>query len=127
MAVRFFDAALLEKHFKIDADMPTPDSEHSLAPVGFMQMISLIKGKDAYHLGADYASQKDFYHKHNRRLVATMDIAPGDVLRYGVNFGAYRTKISTIGALSGLLTHRINGKVAAEAISKGSAIYVADL
>jgi sialic acid synthase SpsE len=121
-AVHHFGAVAVEKHFKY-RDMNTPDSNHSLLPKKFKTMCAYIKSIDACENVWDQAEgEKPMYHRHNRRLVATKPITPGDVLKYGENFGHYRTVEDDLSGLHGFAWQKFDGKTAQMEVLQGRGI-----
>jgi sialic acid synthase SpsE len=60
--------------------------------------------------------------KHNRRLIATRDIAVGEKLKEGENFGIYRSLKDDHSALSPWAIDDVNGKLAKRAMRAGDGI-----
>jgi N-acetylneuraminate synthase len=113
-------ACVIEKHFTaIDAD--TPDRAHSLDVDRFRRMVDAIRGKRQGAIGAT-REERDMVLRHNRRLIATRDIVPGEVLREGENFGIFRSLKDDTKALSPWLIDRVIGQTAKNAIKAGDGI-----
>lgn len=89
-AVHHFGAVAIEKHVNFTKHH-TPDSGHSLSHDEFALMCQFLKGKRDYKSFNPMPEEKDMFLKHNRRLIATVDIGAGDQFVYGQNFGAYRS------------------------------------
>ena len=120
VAAREFGAIVLEKHVTfIDAD--TPDRPHSLDADGFKLMVDTIRGKRVPTLGPS-PEEKAMVLRHNRRLIATRDIAQGETLRYGENFGAYRSLEDDYRGLSPWAWEAVEGKRATKAIARGKGV-----
>lgn len=112
---------VIEKHFTAFPDLDTPDRPHSLTPAQFTRMVKLIRGEPVE------SEETAMFLRHNRRLIATSDIEPGQHLRYGVNFGAYRSlKDDTRGA-SPLDWEKVNGRMAKGEIKRGASIALEDV
>ena len=62
------------------------------------------------------------YLRHNRRLIATKDVSPGETLQYGVNYGAYRSLEDDIKGLTPLVWGVVEGRAATVQIRRGSGI-----
>ena len=62
------------------------------------------------------------YLRHNRRLIATCDIAVGETLTYGVNYGAYRSLKDDTRGLSPFDWERVEGRAASVSIAQGDSI-----
>jgi sialic acid synthase SpsE len=60
--------------------------------------------------------------RHNRRLVATEDIKPGDMYQEGINFGIYRSIKDDTRGLSPFAIGRVNGKIACATLTAGDGI-----
>lgn len=109
-AVRHHGATVIEKHFTVLPDANTPDRPHSLTVDEFKTMVDYIRGNKSAQIGPT-PSEKDMVLRHNRRLLATRDIAVGDTLEYGVNYGAYRSLVDDATGLSPFLSSKIDGRV----------------
>ena len=105
-------AKYIEKHFTAFPKMQTPDRKHSLPPDRFKAMTAAIKG----------TQEQDMYLRHNRRLVATAEVAIGEELRYGKTFGAYRSRGPDLRGLSPLRWQEVEGKTARVAMTAGQPI-----
>lgn len=90
-AVRHFGAVVVEKHFTPIPDVDTPDRPHSLDAADFKIMCDHLRGLASSDSFNPTREEKAMMLRHNRRLVASKDIKPGDQLVYGKNYGAYRT------------------------------------
>ena len=119
-------AQVIEKHFTAfpDLDTPdldTPDRPHSLTPTQFKRMVDIIRGREVE------SEEKEMYTKHNRRLIATRDIAPGEVMKYGENYGAYRSLHDDIRGASPFDWEQVEGRVSKVATARGGGIRVGDV
>ncbi len=113
-------AIVIEKHFTA-FDMDTPDRPHSLTPKQFKRMVDIIRGRKVE------SEEIPMYLRHNRRLIATRDISAGEVLKYGENFGSYRSlKDDTRGA-SPFDWDKVEGRMAKGSIGRGSTIVLRDV
>jgi sialic acid synthase SpsE len=119
-AVEYHSAAAIEKHFKL-RDMDTPDSPHSLNPEQFKEMVDVIRGK-ADHICFPEPQERDMLQRHNRRLVATQDISPGQAFNYGKNFGCFRSLRDDSEGIHGFADQRVNGKTCKVALKAGDPI-----
>jgi len=90
MAIHHHMGVVLEKHLTC-IDAKTPDSGHSLNSDQFDNMTRYLRDKDDPICNFS-TSETPMVLLHNRRLVATKRIIKGDVLRYGLNYGAFRIK-----------------------------------
>ncbi len=118
-------ATVIEKHFTcVDAD--TPDRPHSLDPEQFRRMATCIRSHVPFAIGPTLA-EKDMVLRHNRRLIATRDIEPGDMLMEGGNFGIYRSLKDDTHAFHPFMLPRITGLLAKRAIQAGGGIGPGDV
>jgi N,N'-diacetyllegionaminate synthase len=114
-------AVVIEKHFTAFPEMDTPDRPHSLTPPQLKRMIDIIRGK------AVESEEKDMFLRHNRRLIATQDIAPGDKLTYGVNYGAYRSLKDDERAACPFDWQKVEARMAKGPIGRGDGISLEDV
>ncbi|MES3012616.1 MAG: N-acetylneuraminate synthase family protein [Pseudomonadota bacterium] len=119
-------ACVIEKHFTAFPEMDTPDRPHSLKPDEFHLMVQYLRGERRPEI-APKIEERDTVLRHNRRLVATRDIAEGEELRYGVNFGAYRALHDDTRGLSPFAWELVEGKRAAGEIARGAGIGPGDI
>jgi sialic acid synthase SpsE len=118
-------ASVIEKHFSIiDAD--TPDRPHSLNPIQFKRMVDYIRGNIQPVLGPT-AEERGMILRHNRRIVATRDIAPGGTFKEGENFGIYRVLSDDSHGFSPWMVNDIIGRVALRSVKVGQAIGPGDV
>jgi N,N'-diacetyllegionaminate synthase len=118
-------AVVIEKHFTaIEAD--TPDKPHSLNVDQFKKMVKSIRSTEPPRIGYTH-EENPMILKHNRRLIATQDLCPGDTLKEGVNFGIYRSLKEDSHAYSPWLIDQVQGKVLVRAITAGDGIGPGDL
>ncbi len=114
-------AVAIEKHFTAFPDLDTPDRPHSLTVDEFRTMVEYIRGVRQPAIGPT-PEERDMVLRHNRRLLATRDIAVGDTLTYGDNFGAYRSLEDDTRGLSPFAWRDVEGKTATLAIARGKGI-----
>lgn len=114
-------AVLIEKHFTAFPELDTPDRPHSLDPGEFRTMVEHIRGIRQPVIGPT-PEERDMLLRHNRRLVATRDVAAGERLTYGNNFGAYRSLKDDTRGLSPFAWQQVEGGIAAKPIARGDAI-----
>jgi sialic acid synthase SpsE len=120
-----YGACVIEKHVTfIDAE--TPDSGHSLNGEQFKKMIDHLNGGTVGHIGPSQ-QEKPMVLRHNRRLIATCDIAAGDTFRENENFGIYRSLKDDTHAFSPFAINQVNGKTALKAIRAGDGIGPGDV
>lgn len=89
-AFTHFQAVAIEKHVTFN-DKKSPDSEHSLTGEDFRFMCDYLRGKRDPKAFNPQPEEQEMFLLHNRRLIATKDIAIGEPFRYGLNFGCYRS------------------------------------
>lgn len=116
-----YGAIVIEKHFTAFPDLDTPDRPHSLTPDQFSRMVKLIRGEPVE------SEEKAMFLRHNRRLIATRDIPAGQSLRYGVNFGAYRSLVDDTRGASPFDWEKVSGRMAKGEIKRGAAISLEDV
>ncbi len=125
-AVKHHGAMVIEKHFTAFPELDTPDRGHSLTTDEFKIMTDYLRGKRDGGGFNPTSEEKDMFLRHNRRLITTKDVAPGEVLEYGVNFGAYRSLKEDMRAFSPFILLDAqaspDGKYAAKAIARGDGI-----
>jgi sialic acid synthase SpsE len=109
-------ALVIEKHFTAFPDIDTPDRPHSLTPKQFRRMVDIIRGRQVE------SEEQAMYLRHNRRLIATCDITPGEVMIYGVNFGAYRALQDEPKAMHPFDWELVHGQVAKREIRCGRGV-----
>lgn len=120
-AVRHFGAIVIEKHFKLRDDMQTPDAGHSLNPDGFKCMVDYIRGTRSSGLQPT-SEEKDMFLRHNRRLIATTNLKPGDTLKYGVNYGAFRSSEEDSKGMMPFAWSDVEGKTLKTAVMAGKGV-----
>lgn len=109
-ALRHFGALAIEKHFRLSRIMPgdTPDALHSLDEGSFAFMVDHLRGVHDYQ---DISREElPFLLRHNRRAIATMDIAKGEKLKYRRNYGFFRSTKDDVKGVSGLYYDDLEGK-----------------
>lgn len=114
-------AVVIEKHFTAFPELDTPDRPHSLTPDEFKVMVDYIRGKRQPVIGPT-VEERAMVLRHNRRLVATSDILAGTALKYGVNYGAYRSLEDDARGLSPFAWESLEGRSATKAIQRGKGI-----
>ena len=116
-----FDAIAIEKHVNF-TEHHTPDSGHSLSHKDFVLMCEMLNGKRDYESFNPMPEEKEMFLKHNRRLIATENIAKGNHLVYGKNFGAYRSLQEDAKGFTPFLWRNVDGKKALANIKIGESI-----
>jgi N,N'-diacetyllegionaminate synthase len=114
-------ATVIEKHFTAFPDLDTPDRPHSITSDDFKLMVDVIRDHHAAEVVAS-PEERDMLLRHNRRLIATRDIAEGETLTYGENFGAYRSLKDDVYGMSPFDWMSVEGRKAAQAIRRGDGI-----
>jgi N-acetylneuraminate synthase len=127
-------ATVIEKHVTfIDAD--TPDSPHSLTADEFKRMVFAIRNYK-YKSITDTAfgdwkgptqAERPMVLRHNRRLIATHDIAEGQALTEGTNFGIYRSLKDDTHAFHPFMADEVSGRTAKRSIKAGDGIGPGDV
>lgn len=124
-AVHFYHASVLEKHFTAIEGV-TPDSEHSLNADQFGRMVKCLRGDIPLEYQPS-SEESPMFLRHNSRLIATRDIAPGDVLRIHENFGCHRSLKDDTRGMIGFAWEMLNGKVAKSPVAQGDGICLSDV
>ena len=118
-AVNDFGACVIEKHVNfVGAD--GPDAPHSLSGDQFKAMVHGMYGP--HDITQPTLEERPMVLRHNRRLIATRDIAVGDVLTEGQNFGIYRSLKDETHAFHPFMADEINGKAALRDIKVGDGV-----
>lgn len=120
-------ACVIEKHFTAYPELETPDRGHSLRPAEFKEMVEALQNRLPRVAGRPIIAERDMVLKHNRRLIATKDLEPGDLLKEGENFGIYRALKNTYGAISPFLIDRLDGAVVKNKLRAGDGIKWGDV
>ena len=89
-ATHHFGAVAIEKHVNFTKEC-TPDSGHSLSHNEFTFMCEMLRGKRDCRSFNPMPEERDMFLRHNRRLIATKDIQPGEPFKFGDNYGCYRS------------------------------------
>ena len=114
-------AVVLEKHFTAVPEVETPDRPHSLNAHDFRLMVEHLKGIRKPIIGPQPEEQAMFL-RHNRRLVATADVAAGASLRFDQNYGAFRASADDMRGLIPFAWESVEGRAATKPITRGSPI-----
>lgn len=114
-------ACVIEKHVNFTDHQDTPDAPHSLNEREFQGMVAQIRGTRNAALGAT-REEWGMVLRHNRRLIATRDIEPGETFQEGVNFGIFRALEGEPSALSPWTIAYVNGQIACDKIAAGRGI-----
>ena len=118
-------AHVIEKHVTF-ISAATPDSPHSLDAREFQHMVDYLRGKRTTRVGPTPA-ERPMLLRHNRRLIATQDIAAGAKLTEGENFGIYRSLKDDTHAFHPFMVDEVTGKPAKRAIRAGDGIGPGDV
>ncbi len=121
-AVRHFGATVVEKHFTPITEVNTPDRGHSLAAADFKVMCDLLRGKTAPGEFQPSREESAMFLRHNRRLLASVDIAAGEQLAFGKNYGAFRSVVDDTVGLSPWAWVNVENKRAVADIKAGDPI-----
>lgn len=119
-AVKRTFACVIEKHVNF-VGAEGPDAPHSLSTDEFRLMVKRIRDEEPLEIGPT-AEERPMVLRHNRRLIATRAITPGDTLAEGQNFGIYRSLKDDTHALSPWAIDHVVGKRATRAIQAGDGV-----
>lgn len=123
VAVKHYNAVVIEKHVRLPHIKDTPDAPHSITFEAFKEMVYWIKDeKPPRHPNEQ---EYEAVIMHNRRLVALQNLNIGDALQFGRNFGIYRSKEKRAG-LDPEMWVEVDGKRAASGLLKGQPIGATD-
>lgn len=125
-AFKHFNAIAIEKHVNF-VGCEGPDAPHSLSSDQFKLMCDYLRGQRDYVEFNPTSEEKPMLLRHKRRLIAMKNLEPGDVLKFGENYGAYRTLEDDSRGLSPFFWESLEGQVVGRAISAGKGITVTDL
>lgn len=125
-------ATVFEKHFDVCCSQggfgETPDGPVSIRPIEMAAYCKAIH--DAFASLGDGikrpAHQHEMALKWRRRLIATRDLNPGDTLKYGENFGIYRSLIDDTRGGPPEKYLEYDGKVLTKAVKQGAGVWRAD-
>lgn len=118
-------ATVLEKHFNPFEYTDTPDSGHSLNCNEFTKMVKHCRGELEFVWGS--GEENEMRTTHIRRIVATIDIQPGDTLKLGHNFGIFRSLTRDTKGMSPFMATGCEGKRAVNQILAGQGIGPGDI
>ncbi len=121
-----FGAVVIEKHFNPHELTDTPDAPHSINCDEFMSMVKRIRGELPVTLGP-VKSEEPIILQHKRRCIAVRDIKAGETLRYGDNFGFYRSLKIDVRGLSPWFADSLEGELAAKDIAQGDGLSIEDV
>lgn len=131
-------ACVIEKHVNFSG-VDGPDAPHALSTDDFKQMVTMLKFTHGQIPNppacppCDHVpivpgpEEKAMVLRHNRRLIATRDVAPGATFREGENFGIYRSLKDDAHAFSPFMIDEVNGRSAKRAIKAGDGIGPGDI
>lgn len=117
-------ATVLEKHFNPMDYKDTPDAGHSLNCDQFKKMVKHLRGELPFAWGS--GEENEMVTTHNRRLLATKGIEPGDLLEEGRNFGIFRSLCKDTNGLSPFAIGSVNGRASRSQKRPGEAIGLGD-
>ncbi len=120
-AKQHFGVEIIEKHVNF-FDVKSPDSGHSLGRTSFKLLCDYLKDQLDYTKFAPQAEEREMFLRHNRRLIAIKDLQVGDVLRFGQNYGAYRSLENDDQGSNPLDWKYFEGKHLLEEVAKGKGI-----
>lgn len=114
-------ACVIEKHVNFEG-VDSPDAPHSLTLDEFKIMVKNLRKETLGCVIGPESSETPMILRHNRRLIATRDIATGETLEEGKNFGIYRSLKDDTHALSPFKIGLVHGRSAAKPIKAGDGI-----
>jgi N,N'-diacetyllegionaminate synthase len=115
-------ATVYEKHFNPFGHTDTPDAPHSLALKEFKAFVSVMR-----HEPPEFTEENEARLRHCRRIVATRDILPGDVLREGDNIGIYRSRDVDARGENPFAIYELEGRVATKPVRAGEGVSISDV
>jgi sialic acid synthase SpsE len=120
--MRQLGASVYEKHFNPFDHQDTPDAPHSLNRDEFKAFTSILRGEPVA-----FTEEGEARLKHVRRIVATKDISPGDVLTEGQNIGIYRSKENDAKGLNPFAIYELEGRIVTKPIRQGEGVSISDV
>lgn len=129
-AVIHYGARVVEKHVSFIDGIESPDKPHSLNWTQFKLMCDVLSGRYPYDKHYSWQpEERDIRVQHKRRMIATQLIREGEPLRYGENFGIFRSLSLDFkqGGSSPLLALDIEGRLARHELNCGEAVCVDDV
>ena len=121
-AVEHFGATVIEKHVNFTKHTDTPDMPHSLNGTQFKMMCGFLRKKEDPRRFLPHSEEQAMFLRHNRRLVATRPIRRGQKLKYGENFGAYRSRCDDGRGLHAMASKDLDGLTANVDLVPGQSI-----
>jgi len=111
-----------EKHFNPFGYTDTPDAGHSLNRDEFKCMVNIMR-----QMPSEYSEEGGARLMHLRRVVATADINPGDLLKSGVNMGVFRSRSIDASGLNPFAIDKLEGSRAVKFKAKGEGLCLGDI
>lgn len=111
-----------EKHWNPFQYTDTPDAVQSLNNDEFKAMTQILHGEKPTHTEENEARLCFI-----RRVVATQDIGPGDVLREGVNMGIFRSKTPDAKGLNPFMIGLLEGKSPTKQVKQFEGLSLSDV
>lgn len=121
-------AVAIEKHFTLHNKLPGPDQAFAITAEELKQMVQAIRTTEKMMGAGDkviFAQEQELATFARRGLQATRDIAPGEILKQGVNFDILRPGNQKQG-LHPRHLGQIEGKPAARPIALGQGLTEGD-
>jgi N,N'-diacetyllegionaminate synthase len=115
-------ATVIEKHFNPFGYTDTPDAFHSLDMEEFKVMVSYLRNSPIPYSEEDVGRLM-----HIRRIVATKDLLPGDVLKEGENIGIFRSKEIDANGSNPFRIKDLEGKQVNRAVKAGKGVSMLDV
>lgn len=122
---RWQNATVIEKHVNF-VKSTGADAPHSLDGEEFADMVRLVRGHYPVW-GSPTKQEESFVTTHKRRLIATRDIAVGETLKEGHNFGIYRSLKPEEHAFIPWMINAVDGNTCMKPIKAGDGIGPGDI
>jgi N-acetylneuraminate synthase len=121
-------ARVIEKHFTLDNRLPGPDHSFALLPHELKELVTRVRLAEA-SLGDGIKrvlpEEQELANFARRGLQATRDIAPGEILREGVNYAVLRPGKQALG-IHARYREQLEGRPAARQIAAGDGLRLSD-
>lgn len=115
-------ARVYEKHFNPFDHRDTPDAPHSLSTKEFQIMCSYLNA-----VPMDGSEEEEARLMHVRRIIATKDLKPGDILKEGENMGIFRSRKPETNGVNPFAIKHLEGKQVNRLIELGEGISTQDV
>lgn len=119
-------ATVIEKHVNfVGAD--GPDAAHSITGDEFKEYVDVVTRGIRKGSFGPTVDEKTMVLRHNRRLILTKDVAAGETLQEGANFGIYRSLKDDTRAASPFMAPKFQGKIAKRDLKAGDGLWIEDV